>query len=76
VNVLRSEALNIVFLRVLYLTHFCLFHLLMISGVIHFCRFQIYADDLQTYHTFSVAYLQRCYDEVNAELKRGLMVLN
>jgi hypothetical protein len=37
-----------------------------VSGVIHFCRFHIYADDLQIYHSSSVADLQRCYDEVNA----------
>jgi ribonucleases P/MRP protein subunit RPP40 len=41
-----------------------------VSGVIHFCRFLIYADDLQIYHSSSVADLQRCYDEVNADLKR------
>jgi hypothetical protein len=38
-----------------------------VSGVIHFCRFHIYADDLQIYHS-SVADFQRCHDEVNAEL--------
>jgi hypothetical protein len=37
---------------------------------LHFCRFQIYADDLQIYHSSSVAALQRCYDGVNADLKR------
>jgi hypothetical protein len=41
-----------------------------VSGVIHFCRFHIDADDLQIYHSSSVADLQRCYDEVNADLKR------
>jgi hypothetical protein len=41
-----------------------------VSGVIHFCRFHIYADDLQIYHSSSVADLQRCYNEVNADLKR------
>jgi hypothetical protein len=52
-----------------------------VSGVIHFCRFHIYTDDLQIYHSSSVADLQRCYDEVNADLRRiydwaVLMVLN
>jgi hypothetical protein len=41
-----------------------------VSGAIHFCRFHIYADDLQIHHSSSVADLQRCYDEVNADLKR------
>jgi hypothetical protein len=41
-----------------------------VSVLIHFCRFHIYADDLQIYHSSSVADLQRCYDEVNADLKR------
>jgi hypothetical protein len=60
------------FPRVLYLAHFCLFHLLMmfLVGVIHFCRFHINANDLQIYHSSSVADLQGCYDEVNADLKR------
>jgi hypothetical protein len=40
-----------------------------VSGVIHFCRVQIYADDLQIYHSSSVGDLQRCYDKVNADLK-------
>jgi hypothetical protein len=35
-----------------------------VSGVIHFGRFHIYADDLQIYYSSSVADLQRCYDEV------------
>jgi hypothetical protein len=75
VYILRSGAFNMVFIRFLYLTHFCLFHLLMIiywwSGVIHFCRFHIYADDLQIYHSSSVLLVfQRCYDEVDADLKR------
>jgi hypothetical protein len=39
------------------------------SGVIHFCRFLIYADDLQIYHSSSVADFQRCYNELNADLK-------
>jgi hypothetical protein len=41
-----------------------------ISDLIHFCRFHIYADDLQIYHSSSVAGLQKCHDEVTAELKR------
>jgi hypothetical protein len=41
-----------------------------VSGVIHFCCFHIYADDLQIYYSSSVADLQRCYDEVNADLKQ------
>jgi hypothetical protein len=36
-----------------------------VSGVIRFCRFHIYADDLQIYDSSSVADLQLCYDEVN-----------
>jgi hypothetical protein len=35
-----------------------------VSGVIHFCRFHIYADNLQIYHSSCVADLQGCYDEV------------
>jgi hypothetical protein len=34
-----------------------------VPGVIHFCHFHIYADDLQIYHSSSVADLQGCYDE-------------
>jgi hypothetical protein len=41
-----------------------------VSDVIHFSRLHIYADDLQIYHSSSVADLQRCYGEVNADLKR------
>jgi hypothetical protein len=33
-----------------------------VSGVIRFCRFHIYADNLHIYHISSVADLQRCYD--------------
>jgi hypothetical protein len=40
VNILRSGALNVVFLRVLYLAD--------VSGVIHFCRFHIYTDNVIT----------------------------
>jgi hypothetical protein len=39
-----------------------------VSGVIHLCRFHIYADEIL--HSSSVADLQRCYDEVNAASKR------
>jgi hypothetical protein len=35
-----------------------------VSGVIHFCRVHIYADDLLIYHSSSVADFQRCYDEL------------
>jgi hypothetical protein len=41
-----------------------------VSGVIYVCRFQIFADNLQIHYSFSVANLQRCYDEVNADLKQ------
>jgi hypothetical protein len=41
-----------------------------VSGVIHFCRFHIYANDLQIYHSSSAADLQRCYADVDADLKR------
>jgi hypothetical protein len=44
VNILQSGALNMVFLRVDD-----------VSGVIHFCRLHIYADDLQIYFSSSVA---------------------
>jgi hypothetical protein len=40
------------------------------SGVIRFCPFHIYADDLQIYHSSSFADRQRYYDEGNADLKR------
>jgi cell division protein FtsL len=66
VNILRSQALNMVFLRVLFFAHFCLFHLLMMFLVSDF----IYADDLQIYHSSYVADLQRCYEEVETDLKR------
>jgi hypothetical protein len=59
-----------VFLRV-HLAYFCLFHLLMMFLVRSiFVVLQIHADDLQIYHSSSVADLQRCYDEVNADLKQ------
>jgi hypothetical protein len=67
VNILRSGTLNVVFLSGPLL--FILF-IDDVFGVIHFCRFHIYADDLQIYHISSVADLRRCYDEVNADLKR------
>jgi hypothetical protein len=40
-----------------------------VSGF-HFCRFHIYADDLQIYHCSSVADLRRCNEEVKTDLKR------
>jgi hypothetical protein len=70
VNILRSQALNMVFLRVLFFAHFCFISFIDVSGVIHFCRFHIYADDLQIYHSSSVADLQRCNEEVKTDLKR------
>jgi hypothetical protein len=41
-----------------------------VSGVIHFCRFHIYDDDLQIYHSSSVAGLQRYYGEVKDDCRR------
>jgi hypothetical protein len=41
-----------------------------VSCVIHFCRFHIYADDLEIYYKSSVADLQSCYIEVNADSKQ------
>jgi regulator of sigma D len=40
-----------------------------VSKVIKYCRFHIYADDLQIYHSSSVSDLQRCYDEINMDLQ-------
>jgi hypothetical protein len=37
-----------------------------VSSVILFCCFHIYADDLQIYHSSSVADLQRCYDSTGS----------
>jgi hypothetical protein len=41
-----------------------------VLGVIHCCRFHMYADDLQSYHSASISDLQRCYDEINSDLQR------
>jgi Reverse transcriptase (RNA-dependent DNA polymerase) len=41
-----------------------------VTNVIKFCSFHAYADDLQLYHTADVENIQRCYDEVNADLSR------
>jgi hypothetical protein len=50
--------------------HILRLEVLFILCVINFCRIHIYADDLQIYHSSSVADLQRCYDDVNTDLKR------
>jgi hypothetical protein len=36
-----------------------------VSRVISYCRFQIYEDDLQIYHTCVVSDFQRCIDELS-----------
>jgi hypothetical protein len=41
-----------------------------VSKVIRYCRFHIYADDLQIYHTCAVLDFQRCIDELNLDLQR------
>jgi retron-type reverse transcriptase len=41
-----------------------------VSYVIRACSFHMYADDIQLYYTSSIKNIQRCYDEVNEELKR------
>jgi hypothetical protein len=41
-----------------------------ISKVIKYSRYHIYTDDLQIYHSSSVSYLQRCYDEINMDLQQ------
>jgi hypothetical protein len=41
-----------------------------VSRVIHFCRFHMYANALQIYHSASISDLQRCYHEVNSDLQR------
>jgi hypothetical protein len=41
-----------------------------VSRVIRYCRFHIYADDLQIYHTCAVLDFQRCIDELNLDLQR------
>jgi hypothetical protein len=44
-----------------------------VSKVISYCRFLIYADDLQIYHTCAVTDFQRWIDELNLDLQRVLM---
>jgi hypothetical protein len=41
-----------------------------VSKLIRYCRFHIYADDLQTYHTYAVSDFLRCIDELNLDLQR------
>jgi retron-type reverse transcriptase len=41
-----------------------------VSRVIHFCRFHMYADNLQIYHRASISDLQRCYNEDDTDLQR------
>jgi hypothetical protein len=41
-----------------------------VSRVIRYCRFHIYADDLQIYHTCTVPDVQKCIDELNLDLQR------
>jgi ribonucleases P/MRP protein subunit RPP40 len=41
-----------------------------VSRVIRYCRFHIYADDLQIYHTCAVLSFQRCIDELSLDLQR------
>jgi hypothetical protein len=41
-----------------------------VSRIIRFCRFHIYADDLQIYHTCAVSDFQKCIDELNLDLQR------
>jgi hypothetical protein len=38
--------------------------------VIRYCRFHIYADDLQIYHTSAVSDVQKCIDELNLDMQR------
>jgi hypothetical protein len=47
-----------------------------VSKVIRYCRFHIFADDLQIYHTCAVSAFQRCIDELNLDLQRVLAVAN
>jgi hypothetical protein len=42
----------------------------IVSRVIRYCRFHIYADDLQIYHSCAVSDFQRCIDELNLDLQR------
>jgi Reverse transcriptase (RNA-dependent DNA polymerase) len=39
-----------------------------VASVIRFCRFHAYANDLQIYHSADLNDMQRCYDEINADL--------
>jgi hypothetical protein len=39
-----------------------------ISRVVRYCRFHIYVDDLQIYHTCPVPDFQKCIDELNLDL--------
>jgi hypothetical protein len=41
-----------------------------VSMVIRYCRFHIYADDLQIYHSCAVSDFQKCIDELNLDLQR------
>jgi hypothetical protein len=43
---------------------------IVVFRVIHFCRFHMYADDVQIYHSAGISDLQKCYDEVNSDLHR------
>jgi hypothetical protein len=47
-----------------------------VSKVIRYCRFHIFADDLQIYHTCAVSAFQRCIDELNLDLQCVLAVAN
>jgi hypothetical protein len=38
-----------------------------VSRVIRYCRFYIYADDLQIYHTCAESDFQRCIDKLNLD---------
>jgi ribonucleases P/MRP protein subunit RPP40 len=38
-----------------------------VSRVISYCRFHIYANDLQIYHTCDVSVFQKCIDELNSD---------
>jgi hypothetical protein len=41
-----------------------------VSRVIRYCRFHIYADDLQVYQTCTVSDFQKCIDKLNLDLQR------
>jgi hypothetical protein len=41
-----------------------------VSRVIRYCRFHIYADDLQIYHTCALSEFQKCIAELNLDLQR------